>query len=75
MRSTLTRIGENSKMIITGDTKQIDIKKTIFVDTVIRMFSEKSESVHFYSKQRILLEAKIVMIEEEFDTWEENSIK
>jgi phosphate starvation-inducible protein PhoH len=33
MRSTLTRIGENSKMIITGDTKQIDIKnkKTIFV--------------------------------------------
>jgi phosphate starvation-inducible protein PhoH len=26
MRSTLTRIGENSKMIITGDTKQIDIK-------------------------------------------------
>jgi phosphate starvation-inducible protein PhoH len=40
MRSTLTRIGENSKMIITGDTKQIDIKKTIFVDTVIRMFSE-----------------------------------
>jgi phosphate starvation-inducible protein PhoH len=26
MRSTLTRIGENSKMIITGDTK-IDILK------------------------------------------------
>jgi phosphate starvation-inducible PhoH-like protein len=44
MRSTLTRIGENSKMIITGDTKQIDIKikRLSSLDTVIRMFSEKS---------------------------------
>jgi phosphate starvation-inducible protein PhoH len=61
MRSTLTRIGENSKMIITGDTKQIDIKnkRLSSLDTVIRMFSENQESEHFYSKQRILLEAKL----------------
>jgi phosphate starvation-inducible protein PhoH len=48
-------------MIITGDTKQIDIKnkRLSSLDTVIRMFSENQESVHFYSKQRILLEAKL----------------
>ena len=27
MRSTMTRLGENSKMIIVGDTRQIDIGK------------------------------------------------
>jgi phosphate starvation-inducible protein PhoH len=62
MRSTLTRIGENSKMIITGDTKQIDIKnkRLSSLDTVIRMFSEKSGvGTLLYSKQRILLEAKL----------------
>jgi|TARA_R110000782_G_scaffold85889_5_gene166872 phosphate starvation-inducible PhoH-like protein len=78
MRSTLTRIGENSKMIITGDTKQIDIKnkRLSSLDTVIRMFSEKSGVGTLLFETKDIVRSKIVMmIEDEFDTWEENSIK
>jgi phosphate starvation-inducible protein PhoH len=76
MRSTLTRIGENSKMIITGDTKQIDIKNKDYLrDTVIRMFSEKSGVGTLLFETKDIVRKIVMMIEEEFDTWEENSIK
>jgi phosphate starvation-inducible protein PhoH len=52
MRSTLTRIGENSKMIITGDTKQIDIKnkRLSSLDTVIRQWKSGVGTLLFETK-------------------------
>jgi phosphate starvation-inducible PhoH-like protein len=77
MRSTLTRIGENSKMIITGDTKQIDIKnkRLSSLDTVIRIFSDKAGVGTLLFETKDIVRSKIVMmIEDEFDSWEENLI-
>lgn len=75
MRSTLTRIGENSKMIITGDTKQIDIKnkRLSSLDTVIKIFSDKAGVGTLLFETKDIVRSKIVMmIEDEFDNWEEN---
>lgn len=75
MRSTLTRIGDNSKMIITGDTKQIDIKnkKLSSLDIVVSMFSEKSNiGTMSFNREDIVRNPIIIMIEDEFDKWEEN---
>ena len=78
MRSTLTRIGDNSKMIITGDTKQIDIKnkRLSSLDTVVSIFSGKPNigTMEFQTKD-IVRNTIVMMIEEEFDTWEENQPK
>jgi phosphate starvation-inducible PhoH-like protein len=78
MRSTLTRIGDNSKMIITGDTKQIDIKnkKLSSLDTVVSIFSGKSNigTMEFQTKD-IVRNPIVMMIEDEFDNWEENQPK
>jgi len=78
MRSTLTRIGDNSKMIITGDTKQIDIKnkRLSSLDTVVTIFSGKPNigTMEFQTKD-IVRNPIVMMIEEEFDTWEENQPK
>jgi phosphate starvation-inducible PhoH-like protein len=78
MRSTLTRIGDNSKMIITGDTKQIDIKnkRLSSLDTVVSIFAGKPNigTMEFTTKD-IIRNPIIMMIEDEFDTWEENQVK
>ena len=74
MRSTMTRIGENSKMIITGDSKQIDIKnrKLSSLDTVVRMFSNKiGVGTMTFEVSDIVRSKVVMMIENEFDAWEE----
>ncbi len=74
MRSTMTRIGEYSKMIITGDSKQIDIKnrKLSSLDTVVRMFSNKiGVGTMTFEVSDIVRSKVVMMIENEFDAWEE----
>lgn len=78
MRSTLTRIGENSKMIITGDSKQIDIKNKNLssLDTVVNMFSGKNNiGTMFFETKDIVRNPIVMMIEEEFDALEEKDKK
>lgn len=78
MRSTLTRIGDNSKMIITGDTKQIDIKnkKLSSLDTVVSIFSDKPNiGTMEFKTSDIVRNPIVMMIEDEFDSWEENQPK
>jgi phosphate starvation-inducible PhoH-like protein len=79
MRSTLTRIGENSKMIITGDSKQIDIKnkRQSSLDTVVQMFKDKEGIGTMYFTTSDIVRSSIVrMVEDEFDSYEEkNQIK
>jgi len=75
MRSTLTRIGENSKMIITGDSKQIDIKnkRLSSLDTVVSLFSGKTGIGTMSFLTSDIVRSPIVrMIEDEFDLIEEN---
>ena len=79
MRSTLTRIGENSKMIITGDSKQIDIKnkRQSSLDIVVEMFKDKEGIGTMYFTTSDIVRSSIVrMVEDEFDSFEErNTIK
>jgi phosphate starvation-inducible PhoH-like protein len=76
MRSTLTRIGENSKMVITGDSKQIDIKnkKLSSLDIVINLFKDKSNiGTMGFTTADIVRSPIVQMIEDEFDHFEENN--
>lgn len=78
MRSTLTRIGDNSKMIITGDSKQIDMKnkKLSSLDTVVSIFSNKdSIGTMTFTTKDIVRNPIIMMIEDEFDIFEEKQVK
>jgi len=77
MRSTLTRIGDNSKMIITGDTKQIDLKnkRLSSLDIVVNIFSGKENiGTMFFQTKDIVRNPIVQMIEEEFDTYEEKQV-
>ena len=77
MRSTMTRIGEYSKMIITGDSKQIDMKNRGLssLDTVVKMFNEKTGVGTMTFQVSDIVRSKVVMmIENEFDAWEEANI-
>jgi phosphate starvation-inducible PhoH-like protein len=77
MRSTMTRIGEYSKMIITGDSKQIDMKnrRLSSLDTVVKMFNEKTGVGTMTFQVSDIVRSKVVMmIENEFDAWEEANI-
>jgi phosphate starvation-inducible PhoH-like protein len=76
MRSTMTRIGEDSKIIITGDSKQIDIKnkKLSSLDLVVKLFSEKPGiGTMFFEKGDIVRNPIIMMIEDIFDEFEESN--
>ncbi len=76
MRSTMTRIGENSKMIITGDSKQIDMKnrRLSSLDTVVKMFDNKPGFGTMFFEVKDIVRSRIVMlIEEEFDKLEEEA--
>ncbi len=78
MRSTLTRIGDNSKMIITGDSKQIDLKdrKLSSLDTVVKMFENKTNiGTMSFQISDIVRNPIIMMIENEFDAWEAEQAK
>jgi phosphate starvation-inducible PhoH-like protein len=78
MRSTMTRIGTDTKMVITGDTKQIDMKNTKLssLDLVVKLFSEKDNiGTMVFDKDDIVRDPIVKLIEETFDEWEENNPK
>ena len=54
MLSALTRIGENSKLVITGDTKQSDRGKINGLSDFLKRFSNNPHiSVCYFDKQSI----------------------
>ena len=70
MRSAMTRIGEDSKMVIIGDTKQIDItkKSESSLDKICRMFSEVDEiGITQFEREDIVRNKLIKMIDDIFD--------
>ena len=73
MRSTMTRVGSDTKMIITGDTKQIDMKnpKQSSLDLVVKLFADKPDfGTMFFEKSDIVRDPIVMIIEETFDEWE-----
>ena len=75
MRSTLTRIGTDSIMIITGDTKQIDMKnhQMSSLELVVHLFADKPNiGVMEFDKKDIVRDPIVMLIEETFDEWEES---
>jgi phosphate starvation-inducible PhoH-like protein len=78
MRSTMTRIGTDTKMVITGDTKQIDIKnsKASALELVIELFDNKKDiGTMNFSVSDIVRDPIVKIIEETFDNWEQNNPK
>ena len=76
MRSTMTRIGTDTKMIITGDTKQIDMKnsKLSSLDLVVRLFENKPDiGTMKFEVEDIVRDPIVKIIEETFDEWEEKN--
>ena len=70
MRSTMTRLGENSKMIIVGDTRQIDIKKNEVssLEKVVQFFSNVDEiGIMEFHREDIVRNPLIIKIEEIFE--------
>jgi phosphate starvation-inducible PhoH-like protein len=78
MRTLMTRIGENSKMIILGDIKQKDIrnKKESSLEVVIERFKEKESFgiVELRNQEDIVRNPIIKIIEDIFDQIEEDKI-
>jgi len=75
MRSTLTRIGTDSIMIITGDTKQIDMKnhQMSSLELVVHLFADKPNiGVLEFDKNDIVRDPIVMLIEQTFDDWEES---
>ena len=76
MRSTMTRIGTDTKMIITGDTKQIDMKnsKLSSLDLVVRLFENKPDiGTMKFNVDDIVRDPIVKIIEETFDNWEDKN--
>jgi phosphate starvation-inducible PhoH-like protein len=76
MRSTMTRIGTDTKMIITGDTKQIDMKnpKLSSLDLVVKLFDGKPDiGTMSFGVNDIVRDPIVKVIEETFDEWDENN--
>jgi phosphate starvation-inducible PhoH-like protein len=75
MRTLMTRIGDNSKMIILGDVKQKDIrnKKESSLEVVIEKFKDKSGFgiVELRNPEDIVRNPIIKIIEDIFDNIEE----
>jgi len=70
MRSAMTRIGEDSKMVIIGDTKQIDISKKLesSLDKICRLFSEVDEiGITHFEREDIVRNPLIIKIDDIFD--------
>jgi phosphate starvation-inducible PhoH-like protein len=73
MRTTMTRIGEDSKMIIIGDTKQIDLKdkKLSSLEIVMRLFEGKPPfGIMHFNREDIVRNPIIIDIEDEFEKYE-----
>jgi phosphate starvation-inducible PhoH-like protein len=73
MRTTMTRIGEDSKMIIIGDTKQIDLKdkKMSSLEIVMRLFEGKTPfGIMHFNREDIVRNPIIIEIEDEFERYE-----
>lgn len=75
MRTLMTRIGDNSKLIILGDVKQKDIrnKKESSLEVVIERFRDKSGfgTVELRNEEDIVRNPIIKVIEEIFDQIED----
>lgn len=75
MKTLLTRIGDNSKMVILGDTKQKDIKnkKESSLEIVYKMFDgeESFGCISINNPDHIVRNKIIKIIEEKFDQYEE----
>ena len=75
MRTLMTRIGENSKLIILGDVKQKDIrnKKESSLEVVIEKFKDKNGfgTVELRNEEDIVRNPIIKVIEDIFDEIEE----
>ncbi len=72
----MTRIGTDTKMIITGDTKQIDMKnsKLSSLDLVVRLFENKPDiGTMKFDVSDIVRDPIVKIIEETFDDWEEKN--
>ena len=78
MRTLMTRIGENSKLIILGDVKQKDIrnKKESSLEVVIERFKDKKGfgTVELRNEEDIVRNPIIKVIEDIFDQIEEEKI-
>lgn len=75
MRSTMTRVGTDTKMVITGDTKQIDMKnpKLSSLDVVVKLFQEKPDiGTMEFDRKDIVRDPIVMLIEEVFDDYEES---
>ena len=76
MRTLMTRIGENSKMIILGDVKQKDIrnKKESSLEVVIDKFKERRGFgiVELRNEEDIVRNPIIKIIEDIFDQIDED---
>lgn len=73
MRTILTRIGNNSKMIILGDTKQIDLKNKNLssLEKTIELFkSREIKNIGYveFKKEDIVRNPIIIEIEDAFDS-------
>lgn len=78
MRSTMTRIGTDTKMIITGDTKQVDMKnsKISSLELVIKLFENKEDiGTMSFNVSDIVRDPIVKIIEETFDEWENKNQK
>jgi phosphate starvation-inducible PhoH-like protein len=70
----MTRIGDRSKMIIMGDTKQIDLNKksSSSLARIVRMFADVSDiGVVEFERADIVRNPLIIKIDEIFDIEEE----
>jgi phosphate starvation-inducible PhoH-like protein len=75
MRSSMTRIGDNSKLIIMGDTKQIDLakKESSSLARIVKMFANVNDiGVVEFGREDIVRNPLIIKIEEIFDADEES---
>lgn len=79
MKSLMTRIGENSKMIILGDVKQKDIKnkKSSSLEIIIEKFKDVPDfgTIKLYSENDVVRNPIIKIIEDRFDEIEESMNK
>lgn len=70
MKTLMTRIGQNSKLIILGDTKQIDLKKKeqSSLIKVYNVFKEIEGIGHIeFGKEHIVRSALVQLVEETFE--------
>ena len=75
MRSTMTRLGDHSKMIIMGDTRQIDINKreSSSLSKIVQLFADQQEiGVMEFERSDIVRNPLIIKIEEIFDENDES---